>query len=305
MGLVPDGRPMLGISLVPEISTWHRLAALTKLADESGLDLIGIQDHPYQWRFADTFTLIAALLARTSRIRIFPDVANLPLRPPAMLAKTASTLDVLSGGRFELGIGAGSFWDAIEAMGGPRRTPSEAVDALAEAIEVIRLMWSGERSINYPGRHYQVRGVHPGEAPPHPIQIWVGAYGPRLLGLVGRVANGWVPSFGRVTRDQLRSGQEIVDEAAVASGRDPGSVRRVLNLGGVIAGPGPGDRREPTTSVDQISGGLAGPPDFWHDRIRELQQLGFDGFVFWPAEPSEEQVARLANEVAPLIRAPG
>ena len=304
MGLVPDGRLMLGISLVPEISTWHRLAALTKVSDESGLDLIGIQDHPYQWRFADTFTLIAALLAHTSRIRIFPDVANLPLRPPAMLAKTASTLDVLSGGRFELGIGAGSFWDAIEAMGGPRRTPSEAVSALAEAIEVIRLMWSGERSINYPGRHYQVRGAHPGEAPPHPIQIWVGAYGPRMLGLVGRVADGWVPSFGRVTRDQLRTGQEIVDEAAAASGRDPGSVRRVLNLGGVIAGPGPGDRREPTTSVGQISGGLAGPPEFWHERIREFQQLGFHAFVFWPAEPSEEQVARLANEVAPLIRAP-
>jgi alkanesulfonate monooxygenase SsuD/methylene tetrahydromethanopterin reductase-like flavin-dependent oxidoreductase (luciferase family) len=296
---------MLGISLVPEITSWRRLEELTRVADESGLDLIGIQDHPYQWRFADTFALIAALLARTSRIRIFPDVANLPLRPPAMLAKTSSSLDVLSGGRFELGLGAGSFWDAIEAMGGPRRTPSEAVDALAEAIEVIRLMWSGERSVSSRGRYYEIRGVHPGDPPPHRIQIWVGAYGPRMLRLVGRLADGWVPSFGRVDQDQLRAGQELVDEAARSAGRDPSAVRRLLNIGGVITGPGPGDRREPAASVGQISSDLAGPPEFWHDLIRELQQTGFDGFVFWPAEPTVEQIERLANEVTPLIRSSG
>jgi alkanesulfonate monooxygenase SsuD/methylene tetrahydromethanopterin reductase-like flavin-dependent oxidoreductase (luciferase family) len=137
--------PLIGISLVPEASAWTRLVEAALAADEGGLDLLGIQDHPYQWRFLDTFALIADLLARTERIRIFPDVANLPLRPPAMLAKAASSLDRLSGGGFELGLGAGSFWDAIVAMGGPRRTPAQALGALAEAIEVIRRMWSSER----------------------------------------------------------------------------------------------------------------------------------------------------------------
>jgi alkanesulfonate monooxygenase SsuD/methylene tetrahydromethanopterin reductase-like flavin-dependent oxidoreductase (luciferase family) len=87
-------------------------------ADELGLDLIGIQDHPYQWRFLDTWSLIGDLLARTERIRFFPDVANLPLRGPAMMAKQAASLDVLAGGRFELGLGAGAFWEAIGAAGG-------------------------------------------------------------------------------------------------------------------------------------------------------------------------------------------
>ncbi|HZB78639.1 MAG TPA: LLM class flavin-dependent oxidoreductase, partial [Actinomycetota bacterium] len=68
------------------------------MADEAGLDLIGIQDHPYQWRFHDTWTLIAYLAGRTSRVRFFPDVIDLPLRPPAILAKSAASLDVLTGG---------------------------------------------------------------------------------------------------------------------------------------------------------------------------------------------------------------
>src|SRR6266550_8057775 len=110
------------------------------MADEAGLDLIGIQDHPYQRRFLDTWMLMATVLANTQRVRVFPDVANLPLRPPAVLAKAAASLDVLSGGRFELGLGAGAFPDVIASMGGPRRTPGESVEALEEAIDVIRLM---------------------------------------------------------------------------------------------------------------------------------------------------------------------
>ena len=90
-------------------------------AERGGLELVGIQDHPYQRRFLDTFSLIAFLAARTERVRMFPAVANLPLRRPAMLAKAAVSLDVLSGGRFELGLGAGAFWDAIESFGGERR----------------------------------------------------------------------------------------------------------------------------------------------------------------------------------------
>jgi len=71
-----------------------------------------------------TWTLLSMVAATTSRVGLFPDVANLPLRPPAVLAKAAASLDVLSGGRFELGLGAGGFWDAIEAFGGPRRSPA-------------------------------------------------------------------------------------------------------------------------------------------------------------------------------------
>ena len=99
-----------GISVVPAADDLDRVVRLAQIADEGGLDLVGVQDHPYQRRFVDTFALLAHLLDRTSRISVFPDVANLPLRPPAVLAKHAATLDRLSGGRFELGLGAGGFW---------------------------------------------------------------------------------------------------------------------------------------------------------------------------------------------------
>ena len=143
------GRPIqFGYFFVPDASQPLRVLDQAVKADAAGIDLIGIQDHPYQHRFHDTWTLLTAIAARTKRVTVFPDVVNLPLRPPAMLAKAAASLDLLSNGRFELGLGAGGFWDAIKAMGGPARTPGEAVSALEEAIEVIRLMWSEERSVS-------------------------------------------------------------------------------------------------------------------------------------------------------------
>ncbi|HEV8249115.1 MAG TPA: LLM class flavin-dependent oxidoreductase [Gaiellaceae bacterium] len=286
---------------MPEAAAWPQLRELAQAADAAGLDLIGIQDHPYQARYVDTFALIATLLAQTERIRVFPDVANLPLRLPSLLAKTAASLDLMSGGRFELGLGAGAFWDAIEAMGGPRRGPGEAVDALAEAIQVIRLMWSGERSVRFEGDHYSVRGVHPGAPPPHEIEIWVGAYKPRMLSLVGRLADGWIPSLGRSSPDELRRSHELIDEAAAAAGRDPASVRRLLNVGGAITEPGAGDTRPPTSPMSS----LAGPPEYWHELLDGLGEIGFSGFVFWPAEATSGAVERFAHEVAPQVRRQG
>src|SRR5919199_2542042 len=133
-------RPVeFGIFPTPNAEERDTIVEQVLAAERAGLDLVGIQDHPYQRRFLDTWSLIAFLAARTGRIRFFPDVANLPLRPPAVMAKAPASIDVLSGGRFELGLGAGAFWEAIAAMGGPVRSGAESVDALEEAIEVIRL----------------------------------------------------------------------------------------------------------------------------------------------------------------------
>ena len=151
----------VGVFLVPDARDPERTVEQAVAADEAGLDLVAIQDHPYQRRFLDTFTLLAHLAGVTSRVRLAPDVANLPLRPPAMLAKAAASIDVLSGGRFELGLGAGSFWDNIAAMGGPAREPGESVDALEESIEVLRLWWSGGEKVSFDGEHYALREVKP------------------------------------------------------------------------------------------------------------------------------------------------
>ena len=122
---MPDyGRSLrFGVFPTPEAEKLEEVLTLARVADEEGLDYVGIQDHPYQRRFLDTWMLMATVLARTERVGVFPDVANLPLRQPAVLAKAAASLDVMSGGRFELGLGAGAFWEAVEAMGGPRRSP--------------------------------------------------------------------------------------------------------------------------------------------------------------------------------------
>ncbi|HEY7592875.1 MAG TPA: LLM class flavin-dependent oxidoreductase, partial [Actinophytocola sp.] len=139
---MPDyGHPLeFGVFLPPQADAVEDTLTLARLADAVGLDLVSVQDHPYQAAFLDTWTLLSAIAASTTSVRVFPNVANLPLRPPAVLARSAATLDILSGGRAELGLGAGSFWDAIAGMGGPRRTPGESVRALEEAIGVIRAL---------------------------------------------------------------------------------------------------------------------------------------------------------------------
>lgn len=285
---MPDyGRAVkFGYFLIPNADS--PLLSLAQEAERLGLDYVAIQDHPYQRRFVDTWTLLSMIAATTSRIGLFPDVANLPLRPPAVMAKAAASIDLLSGGRFELGLGAGDFWDAIEAYGGPRRTPSEAVGALTEAIEVIRKMWSGDRNLRFEGKHYRLHGAHSGPVPAHPIGIWLGVYGPRALQLAGQTADGWVPSF----RGDVKAIADMaarLDDAATKARRDPTSIRRILNVGGEI--------------TDGTSNGiLRGPVDQWVDELTNFAvTYGFDTFILW-AE-GEGQLSRFAEQVVPRVRA--
>ena len=109
-----------GVFIPPLAEQADAVVELAELAEVSGLDLVTFQDHPYQPRFLDTWTLLSVIAAKTSTVRLAPNVANLPLRPPAVLARSVASLDILSGGRVELGLGAGAFWDAIEANGRPQ-----------------------------------------------------------------------------------------------------------------------------------------------------------------------------------------
>lgn len=279
-----------GANVNPTASDLATAREVTRRAEASGLDLIGIQDHPYQWRFLDTWMLMATLLAETKRIKVFPNVANVPLRGPAMLAKAAASLDVISNGRFELGVGAGAFWEAIAAMGGPTRTPREAFEALEEAIKIIRLFWSGERTIRFAGRFYSVHGLHPGPAPAHPIGIWVGAYKPRMLGLTGRLGDGWLPSLAYAPPEQIPAMQQRIDDAASEVARAPSAIRRGYNVNGLITN-GP------------LRGILQGPTSYWVEELtRFAVELGLDTFVFWPIEDQLGQLERFAAEVVPGVR---
>jgi alkanesulfonate monooxygenase SsuD/methylene tetrahydromethanopterin reductase-like flavin-dependent oxidoreductase (luciferase family) len=273
----------LGIFTVPDAGDPAATVEQIIAADRVGLDIVGVQDHPYQRRFFDTWTLLAYVAGRTERIRLLPDVINLPLRLPTLLAKSAASLDVLSGGRVDLGMGAGAFWDAIEAMGGPRRSPGESVEALGEAIAILRAFWSTTPSVDFAGRHYRVSGVHPGPPPAHPIGIWVGAYGPRMLRLTGRLADGWLPSLGGhyLQAEDAPRMQAAVDEAARAAGRDPSHIDRALNVMG-----------------------LADDPGRWaQDLARLVDKLGFSTLLVGvQGEDPVGFVRRLGEEVAPRLR---
>src|SRR5512133_333577 len=284
---MPDyGRDVtFGYFLIPNAA--DPLLDMAREIEARGLDWIGIQDHPYQRRFVDTWTLLGAVAAVTTRVGFFPDVANLPLRPPAMMAKAAASLDVLSGGRFELGLGAGNFWDAIEAYGGPRRAPRDSLAALEEAIKAIRLIWSGERNLRFSGEHYRLAGAHSGPVPLHPIGIWLGVYGPRALRLAGRLADGWLPSL-RGDVAMLADGSARLDDAASTAGREPAEIRRVINVSGQI-------------TDGATLGLLRGPVDQWVDQLTHLAVgYGFDTFLFWGE--GDDQLPRFAEEIAPAVR---
>jgi len=242
-------------------------------------------------------SLLGAILAQTTAVRVFAAVGNLPLRPPAVLAKAAATLDLLSGGRFELGIGAGGFLDAAHAMGAPALTPGESLAALEEGIAVMRAMWSGERGgIRFDGRHYQLSGVHPGPAPAHPIQVWIGAAKPRALALTGRVGDGWVsPLMNYQPPREAAQGNLAIDRAAREAGRDPRELRRILLVPGSFASTSQG----PATDSDQT---IVGPPEHWAETLTHFAlDLGFSTFVL--VAPSDPQtLTTFIEDVAPDVR---
>ena len=277
--------------LTPAAAQPDQVVALARLCEQVGLDLVTFQDHPYQPTFLDTWTLLSWVGAVTSRIRIAPNVANLPLRPPAVLARSAASLDRLTGGRVDLGLGAGGFWDAIAAMGGPRRTPGQGVDALAEAITVIRALWDVEATgrLDLPGDHYPISGAKRGPAPTHPIPLWIGAYKPRMLRLTGTMGDGWLPSMGYLTSlADLTEGNRRIDDAAQAAGRPVTAVRRLLNLSGQLTG--------------QVSDRLlVGPPEQWVEQLAVLAlQYGISGFVVATDDPTLIDV--VGQDIAPAVR---
>lgn len=283
---------LFGTFLTPTNAAPERVVALAQATEAAGLDLVTFQDHPYQPAFLDTWTLLSYVAARTERVRLAPNVANVPLRPPAVLARAAASLDLLSGGRVELGLGAGGFWDAIAAMGGARLTPGQSVDALSEAIDVMRGIWdtSTRERLVVDGTYHRLDGAKRGPAPAHHIGLWIGAYRPRMLRLTGRKGDGWLPSLSYLdSLQQLSDANALIDEAAADAGRDPRAVRRLLNLGGRLT----------SQRSERL---LVGPPAQWAEQLAVLAlEYGISGFVLGGDDPAA--IAALGQEIAPAVRA--
>ena len=289
------GHPLLfGSFLRPQSQRPQDVVALARLTEQAGLDLVTFMDHPYNPAFLDTWTLLSYVAARTERVRLSGYVLSSALRtPPALLARAAASLDLLSGGRFELGLGpTDTFaWEAIEAMGGVRRTPAESVSALDEAIDIIRGVWdaSAPGVVRADGRHHRVRAAARGPRPAHDISIWVPAAGPRMRRLVGHKADGWI-SGGAWMSDvagELADGNRLIDEAATEAGRDPRAIRRIFDYSGSFASAG--------------HGFLQGPPGQWAEDLLPLAiEQGVSVFILIGDDPRAIQV--FGAEVAPALR---
>ncbi|GGL12976.1 hypothetical protein Sme01_20300 [Sphaerisporangium melleum] len=286
------GHPLtFGLSLDPAVGALDRTRRLALQAENGGLDLLAVQDHPYQPGHLDTWTLISNLSATTQRISFFTDVADLQLRPPTMLAKAAASLSVLTDGRIQLGVGGGAFAEAIASMGGTPRRGDQMVAFTEESLHLMRRAFAGD-TVRLQSPHHAVTGYHAGPVPPKPVELWLGAQKPKMLAVTGRSADGWISPLNiYVPPEEVPSRQQIIDEAATAAGRSPQSVRRVYNVIGVIGAGGGGGQ------------GLVGDVRQWVDTLTEWAVvLGFDTFVFWPVVNPEQQLALFASEVAPAVR---
>jgi alkanesulfonate monooxygenase SsuD/methylene tetrahydromethanopterin reductase-like flavin-dependent oxidoreductase (luciferase family) len=283
---------LFGLFVTPSAQRAQHVLDLAVTADRTGLDLVTFQDHPYQPAFLDTWTLLSYAAARTDRVRFSGNVLSLPLRPPGVLARAAASLDVLSGGRFELGIGAGAFWDGIAAMGGRRLTARQGVDALREAIAIIRDLWDTDTrgGVRHEGRYYTMAGAKRGPKPAHDIQIWVGSYKPKMLALTGAIADGWLPTIeylpnGVASLPELNA---RIDRAAGAAGREPAAVRRLMNFMNVQFSP---------TS----RGLLVGPSKQWVEQLTDLTLT--HGITAFLVGGDDQAIAeQFAAEVAPAVR---
>ena len=259
----------------------------------------------------ECWTTLTALLAQTQRIRAVPMVLANPYRHPALLAKMAATLDVISGRRITLGIGAGGSGSDTRASGLPWASTRQRCEMLEESVALIRRLWT-EPSVDFDGRHYRVAGA---SVQPKPIQqpsppVLVGGHGPRyVLPAIGRIAD--IANVGNNdTVDDHRRYQSIVHPAAEAAGRDPSTIQWTHNADCVIA-PTQREYDALVAHLAQQSGmttaeyqsqrlrnTLSGTPERIADRINEYVEFGIRYFFFvFPNPAPSETLALFADEV--------
>lgn len=268
---------------------WPTLVERWRFFEGLGFDSIWDCDHYIQpsrptGPYFEGWTLLAGLAAMTERIRIGVLVSCNTFRHPALLAKEAVTVDHISNGRLELGLGAGWYRPEHEQYGIPFPANAELVGRFAEAVEIVDALMRDE-VVSYEGQYYQLReaAFRPGpiQRPRPPLTL--GAHGPRMLGIVARHADAW-NSFG--TPDEMRERNAILDEQCARIGRDPGAIRRSL-YGWAAMLP-----YDPWASVGAFE-----------EVIGRYREVGVDEFII--DQPPVEQfpiVERVAADVLPKLR---
>jgi alkanesulfonate monooxygenase SsuD/methylene tetrahydromethanopterin reductase-like flavin-dependent oxidoreductase (luciferase family) len=277
-----------GLHSGPQNCTIDELRHLWRRADDSGFWWVSVWDHFYPAQTEPTGTCFeavschAALAAHTTNVRCGCLVYAAAYRNPAMLAKVATTIDHLSGGRMELGIGAGWHVDEFQAYGIPFLSPAERLQQMDEAAQIIKALWSQERT-TFAGRHFQVTDalLNPKMLQPAP-RLWMGTRGPRAIAITARHADAWNAAF--LTPEDWGARNAQLTAELEELGRDPASVLRSVNVGLVLAADqAAADAkraqydRQFGSSVEAVLGGaLYGTPQQAVDKIGAYREAGAD-----------------------------
>lgn len=267
-----------------------------RMFEELGFDSIWDGDHfnrpsdpagPY----FEGWTLLSALAARTTRVRIGVLVSSNTFRHPALLAQQAVTVDHVSGGRLELGLGAGWFEAEHERFGIDLPDPGPRVDRFREAVEIVDALLRNE-STTYHGDHYRLESAH---VRPRPVQqprppLTLGAHGSRMLRICAEYADAW-NSFGSI--EQIARRNQILDRHCADIGRDPGEIRR--SFYGWASNMTEQGLPDPWESADAFA-----------DVIGSYREVGIDEFIIDQPRPGQQKVLEeVAGEVIPVLRAGG
>ena len=293
---------------------WQRCLDVALSAEELGYDSIWVYDHfhnvptPSHEAVFECWTTMAALAQATSRIRLGQMVSCTSYRPPTLTAKITSSIDVISGGRLDWGVGAGWYDQEYRAYGYEYPKPAVRIGMMREAVEIVKAMWTGADT-TYDGRHYQVAGAQCDPKPlqrPHP-PVWIGGGGEQLtLKVVARLAD--CANFGGQP-DEWRHKREVLKQHCAEVGRDEDEIRKTWSPEVFIRSTeaevqAAGSRsvwHEPVASWR--AGNLVGTPEQVCEKIQTYLDLGCTGFVPWCADyPDTETLTLLATEVMPNFR---
>jgi F420-dependent oxidoreductase-like protein len=277
-----------GVHIGQQNLPMDELRALWRRFDAAGLDWISVWDHFYEAPpeggtrpHFEALTTLGALAADTERARIGCLVFYPGYRNPALLAKAATTLDHLSGGRFTLGMGGG--WHEPEARAHGYDFPGigTRLDMLDESLEIIRGMLTQERT-TFRGQHFRVDDV---SCLPRPVQdrlpIWVGGTGEkRTLRITAKHADGWNAAY--VSPEEFRRLSGVLDEWCAKEGRDPSEIDRTVNLSFNMSADAAGAEREEANLREKwgpaadrlIQGSLLGSPDRASETIAAYVEAG-------------------------------